>query len=43
MDLGAVDICREHRIPIIVFNLFQPGTLQRVVLGEALGTRVDVS
>lgn len=43
MDLGAVDICREYRLPIIVFNLFKAGTLRGVVLGEALGTRVSVA
>jgi uridylate kinase len=40
MDLSAVDVCQQHGIPIIVFNLFKPGTLRRVVLGEPLGTRV---
>jgi uridylate kinase len=40
MDFGAVDICQQHGVPIIVFNLFKPGTLRRVVLGEPLGTFV---
>ncbi len=41
MDLGAVDICHEHSLPIIVFNMFKPGTLRRVVLGEQVGTYVS--
>jgi uridylate kinase len=40
MDVSAVDVCQQHRVPIIVFNLFKPGTMRRVVLGEPLGTLV---
>jgi uridylate kinase len=40
MDVSAVDVCQQHHVPIIVFNLFKPGTMRRVVLGEALGTFV---
>jgi len=40
MDVSAVDICQQHRIPIVVFNLFQPGALRRIVSGERLGTLV---
>ncbi len=38
MDIAAVDLCQQHHVPVIVFNLFQPGGLRRVVCGEALGT-----
>jgi uridylate kinase len=41
MDVSAVDLCQQHRIPIVVFNLFQPGTMRRVVLGEPVGTLVN--
>lgn len=41
MDVSAVDICEQHGVPIIVFNLFEAGTLRRVVLGEPLGTLVS--
>ena len=40
MDVSAVDVCQQHHVPIIVFNLFQSGTMRRVVLGEPLGTFV---
>lgn len=40
MDATAVSLCRENRMPIIVFNLSVPGTLKRVVRGEPLGTLV---
>ena len=41
MDLGAVHVCQQHHVPIVVFNLFAGGTMRRVVLGEPLGTFVD--
>jgi uridylate kinase len=41
MDVSAVDVCQQHDVPIIVFNLFKPGTLRRVVLGEPVGTHVS--
>ena len=40
MDMSAIDVCQQHRVPIVVFNLFKPDTMRRVVLGEALGTFV---
>lgn len=41
MDVSAIDICQQHHVPIVVFNLFEPGTMRRVVQGEALGTMVS--
>lgn len=40
IDIGAAEMCERFRLPVIVFNLFRPGTLRRVVLGERLGTRM---
>ncbi len=40
MDATAVSLCREHRLPIIVFNLSRSGNIKRVVLGESIGTIV---
>ena len=40
MDVSAIDVCQQHGVPIIVFNLLKPGTLRRVVLGERVGTLV---
>ncbi len=40
MDVSAIDVCQQHRVPIVVFNLMKPGTMRRVVLGEPLGTYV---
>lgn len=40
MDMTAVTLCMENHLPIVVFNVKQPGNLKRVVLGEKLGTTV---
>jgi len=40
MDVSAIDVCQQHGVPVIVFNLFKPGTMRRVLLGEPLGTFV---
>ena len=43
MDSTAIAMCRENDIPIIVFNLFERGNIQRVVAGEKIGTYVGVA
>ncbi len=40
MDHTAIVMCRENNLPLIVFNLNNPGDLVRVVRGEPLGTMV---
>jgi uridylate kinase len=40
MDTTAISLCMENRLPIIVYNLRQEGLLQRIVLGEKVGTIV---
>ncbi len=40
MDSTAISLCMENAIPIVVFSVMEPGTIRRVVCGEALGTRV---
>jgi uridylate kinase len=40
MDSTAISLCRDNNLPIIVFNLTRPGNIERVVLGEQIGTRV---
>jgi uridylate kinase len=41
MDATAVSLCREHKLPIIVFDLYKYGNIARVVLGEPVGTRIS--
>lgn len=40
MDSTAFSLCMDNKMPIIVFDLFTPNNLERVVLGEAVGTIV---
>jgi uridylate kinase len=41
MDMTAFTLCQENKLPIIVFNINEPGNLKRVVMGEAVGTLVS--
>jgi uridylate kinase len=40
MDLTAISLCMENRLPIIVFNLQKRGNLRRILTGEKIGSRV---
>jgi uridylate kinase len=40
MDLTAFTMCMENSMPIMVFDLFQPGNLKRAVQGDEIGTWV---
>lgn len=40
MDASAVAMCRDNRLPILVFNLNTPGNIMRMSKGEALGTLI---
>ncbi len=41
MDMTAFTLCMENKLPIIVFNMNEPGNLHRVVSGDAVGTLVS--
>ncbi len=40
MDAAAVALCRDNNIPIIVFNIREPGNFARVLAGEGVSTIV---
>ena len=40
MDSTALSLCMEHDLPIIVFDLFDSGNLERIISGERLGSLV---
>jgi len=40
MDATALTLCRDQKLPINVFSIFNPGALKRVVMGENEGTLV---
>lgn len=41
MDGTALTLCMDNNIPIIVFNPMNPGNIERIVLGEQVGTLVS--
>jgi len=41
MDLTAITLCMERKIPLVVFNLKTPGNIARVVHGENVGTKIS--
>jgi uridylate kinase len=41
MDLTAITLCRENKLPIIVFDINTKGNLRRLLLGEDVGTIVS--
>jgi uridylate kinase len=40
MDSTAISLCMDNGMPIVVFNMNQPGNIKRVVLGERVGSTV---
>ena len=40
MDTTALSLCMENNVPIVVFDLFVPGVIQRIISGERLGSLV---
>ena len=41
MDLTAFTLCKENKLPIIVFDMNKPGNLGKVIQGEEVGTLVE--
>jgi uridylate kinase len=41
MDMTAITLCRENKLPILVFNMNTHGNFKRLILGEPVGTRVQ--
>ncbi len=40
MDASAVAMCRDNKMPIIVFNLNVSGNIMRMAMGETIGTMI---
>jgi uridylate kinase len=40
MDSTAFALCRDHDLPIIVFDMTTPGNIQRVIAGDPVGTHI---
>jgi uridylate kinase len=43
MDLSAVTLCREAKLPILVFNFKREGNIERAIAGHPIGTLVSES
>ncbi len=41
MDFTAITLCMENALPILVLNLWQPGSLERAIRGEIVGTMIS--
>lgn len=41
MDLSAVGLCREGKLPILVFNYKREGNIERAIAGQTIGTLVS--
>jgi uridylate kinase len=40
MDMTAFALCRENKIPIVVFDINRKGNLIKIVKGEEVGTLI---
>ena len=40
MDSTAISLCMDNALPVIVFNLLEPGNIRKAVLGDPIGTIV---
>ena len=41
MDLTAICLCRDQKMPLRVFNMNKPGALLNIVVGGAEGTLIE--
>lgn len=40
MDATAVSLCKDNNLPMIIFNMNEPGNIRRVIMGERIGSLV---
>ncbi len=40
MDTTALSICMDNELPIVVFDIFRPGSMGRILCGEPVGTLI---
>jgi uridylate kinase len=41
MDMTAITLCMEKKLPIVVFDMFRDGNLERLLRGERIGTQIE--
>ena len=40
MDMTAITLCQENKLPIIVFDMNKPGNFMKIASGDTIGTLV---
>ncbi|WP_448701000.1 UMP kinase [Mucilaginibacter sp. AW1-3] len=40
MDMTAITLCQENKLPIVVFDMNKPGNFMKIAQGESIGTLV---
>ncbi|MFA5928087.1 MAG: UMP kinase [Candidatus Margulisiibacteriota bacterium] len=40
MDSTAISLCMDNHIPLVVFNVYKPGNIEKAVLGQKVGTTI---
>ncbi len=40
MDSTAISLAMDNNLPLVIFNIRQPGNVRRILCGEELGTRI---
>ncbi len=43
MDMTAISLAMDNKLPLIVFNLNKKGNIKKVLCGEDVGTRIDTN
>ncbi|ERN05877.1 uncharacterized protein LOC18434064 isoform X2 [Amborella trichopoda] len=43
MDITAIHLCEENCIPVVIFNLLEPGNISRALCGDPVGILIDQS
>ena len=41
MDASAIDLCKQTKLPILVFNFKKEGNIERAIAGQAVGTIIE--
>ena len=41
MDMTAISLAMDNKLPLIIFNLSNPGNIKKVICGEKVGTRIN--
>ncbi|MBX9628018.1 MAG: UMP kinase, partial [Gemmataceae bacterium] len=41
MDIGAFEMCRRYKLPILVFNYKRDGAIEKAIAGHPIGTIVS--